>query len=404
MPSTLPALRLRPFHGVRYDPRRAGDLSAVISPAYDDIDPAHITELRSRPHHIARLLHTDDPHGTATQLDRWLRRGVLVRDERPTLYVYEQRLGERVLLRGLIGALDLPAPGNGAVLAHEDVQPHVVTARAALMNGLEAQPEPLLLTYQSTAEPAARVIDRIAHLPPVATARTGAATHTIRACTDTDDQAVITADLAQAQALIADGHHRYAACCQLRDRHGPRPNPWGSCLALLVNTAAHPLRLTAIHRVVPGLEPGKAAAAAAEVACVRPLPNGPRTPEEDELVLTGAGRAWSVTDPDPHALDEVLTGKPPQWRDVPAAVADHLLLARAWAVQDLPGAVRHLHDAGQATAAAAAPGSGTAVLLPAMTETTVRQLAGDGVLLPRKSTSFGPKPAAGLVLRVIDKP
>ncbi|GHE82632.1 hypothetical protein GCM10018785_58290 [Streptomyces longispororuber] len=42
------------------------------------------------------------------------------------------------------------------------------------------------------------------------------------------------------------------------------------------------------------------------------------------------------------------------------------------------------------------------MLLPAATEDQVRALARAGVLLPpRKSTSFGPKPAAGLTLRVL---
>lgn len=366
--------------------------------------PTAPPNFRALPHHITRLLHTDDPRAAATRLRRWLRHGVLIRDALPTLYVYQQRLGDHVLLRGVIGELGLTRPGDRTVLAHEDVLPHVVTARAALMEGLGAQPEPLLIAYNSTAPSTTRMLDRVTRLPPVADVRIGAVTHTLWACTDPDEHAVFATGLTGAQALIADGHHRHAACRQLHDRHGSGPNPWDRCLALAVDTADSPLRLTAIHRVIPGLEPDKAAAAAADVACVRPLPGGPRPPRPGELVLTGAGRAWSITGPDPRALDEALTGKPERWRDVPAAVADHLLLAHAWSVQNLPDAVRHPHDAGQAAAAVATPGSGTALLLPAVTEATVRELAAAGVLLPRKSTSFGPKPATGLVLRVFGIP
>lgn len=35
-------------------------------------------------------------------------------------------------------------------------------------------------------------------------------------------------------------------------------------------------------------------------------------------------------------------------------------------------------------------------------EEVVRDLARQGVTMPRKSTSFGPKPATGLVLRSLD--
>ncbi|MFJ5726706.1 DUF1015 domain-containing protein [Streptomyces paradoxus] len=168
---------------------------------------------------------------------------------------------------------------------------------------------------------------------------------------------------------------------------------------MLVDTATYPLRISAIHRVMPALEPGKAAVAASEVARVVPLPGGPRPPEPGELILAGGGRAWAITDPDPRALQEALADHPGQWARVPAAVSDHLLLRRVWSVPDLPGALSYAHDIRQATAAVSA--SGSALLLPAISEETVWDLAGAGVLLPRKSTSFWPKPAAGLAMRVL---
>jgi len=152
--------------------------------------------------------------------------------------------------------------------------------------------------------------------------------------------------------------------------------------------------------VIPGLDPDKAVSAVREVTRVRPLPDGVRPPGPGELILVGARRAWTVTEPEPGALREALTGCPPQWSTLPAAVSDQLLLAATWSVPDLPGAVRYVHSARQAVAEVAGPQSGVALLLPAVTEGLVRELAGAGVLLPRKSTSFGPKPAAGLVLRV----
>lgn len=47
--------------------------------------------------------------------------------------------------------------------------------------------------------------------------------------------------------------------------------------------------------------------------------------------------------------------------------------------------------------------SGIAVLLRPVAEATVHELAAAGVMLPRKSTSFSPKPATGLVLRLLDE-
>ncbi|MDI9883706.1 DUF1015 domain-containing protein [Streptomyces sp. HNM0645] len=400
---SVPGVRLRPFRAVRYNPATAGDLAHVLCPPHDDVGPSRARAPRHRRHHLARLVYSPDPGTAARQrLERWMHRGILVRDQRPAFYVYQQHLGAKILFRGVIGELDLPTATPAAVLPHEDVQAHVVGQRAAHMQGLRAQLEPLLLTYRAPGSPAPAAMDDITRRPPLATARIGLITHTVWACTDPREQAAVGRHLGGAGALIADGHHRYAACLRLNDQHPG--GPWARSLALLVDQTAHPLQLKAIHRVVPGLEPDKAVAAAAEAMRVRPLPEGVRRPMPGELLITAEGKAWSLTAPDPRSLDEALEGRPAEWRDVPTAVSDHLLMDLTWSVLDLPGGVHHVHDTRQAVASTATPGSGIAVLLPAVREETVRTLAAAGVLLPHKTTSFGPKPTTGLALRVLDAP
>ena len=59
-------------------------------------------------------------------------------------------------------------------------------------------------------------------------------------------------DLAGRQALIADGHHRYAAYRRVQAaRHAPAsgPGPWDFGLALLVDLRTHAPEVGAIHRV-----------------------------------------------------------------------------------------------------------------------------------------------------------
>ncbi|MCH0541753.1 DUF1015 domain-containing protein [Streptomyces sp. MUM 203J] len=393
-------VRLLPFRAVRYDSAQAGQLSAVLSPPYDDMSPAHARAQCARPHHIARLLYTSDPQNAAGQLERWLERGVLRRDPTPSLYVYEQRVGPRLLQRGLIGELTVAGPHAGPVIPHEDVQEHVVRQRTAHMSGLRAQLEPLLLTHHSTEGTGRSLAEWVAEHPRIASARLGPVTHYLWQCTDRADQTLLTADLGAGRVpLLADGHHRLAAARRLaRWRDGLL---WQRSLALLVDSASTPLRLRAIHRVLPGLDAEKAARAASGVARVQPLPDGPRLPRPDELVLVGEGRAWSVAEPQASALSEALAGLPTEWRGQPAAVTDRLLIASCWSIPDLPGTVVHMHHADRAVAAVTSQGTGTAVLLPAPTEDAIRELAEKDVLLPRKSTSFGPKPPAGLVTRVL---
>jgi hypothetical protein len=174
-PTPLP---LRPFRAVRYDAHRVGDPSELLAPPYDDLDPARVRALRRHPHHVARLLYADAPQDAAREPRRWLRRGVLRRDERPTLYVYQQRRGARILPRGVIGDLLLPRR-PGQLLPHEDVSAHVVRQRATHMSGLRAQLEPLLLAHRGMESATARLVDHVTRRTPVALARIGQITHTL---------------------------------------------------------------------------------------------------------------------------------------------------------------------------------------------------------------------------------
>ncbi len=148
-------LELTPFRGLRYDPDRVGSLAAVTSPPYDVVvRPDGVLHLESAdPHNIVRLILPQASTPTARNkqaantLRRWVTEGVLTTDDQPGLYVYEQR-GAGLVQRGVIGALRVSQPSDGVVLPHEDVMPHVVADRAALMRATSANLEPLLLTYR----------------------------------------------------------------------------------------------------------------------------------------------------------------------------------------------------------------------------------------------------------------
>lgn len=264
-------LDLNPFRGLRYDPDRVGSLAAVTSPPYDVVvRPDGLLHLESAdPHNIVRLILPQDSTPTARNqqaaetLHRWLSEGVLTTDTEPGLYVYEQRDGGGMLQRGIIGALRLSEPADGVVLPHEDVMPHVIADRAALMRATSANLEPLLLTYRGNGSRVgtAAVIERTAQHPPLLSTTTeDGFSHRLWAVTDPADLAEIQTDLGHHQALIADGHHRWATYLRLRAEH-PSPSPWDYGLVLLVDTTRYPLRVRAIHRLLHRLPVADALAA-----------------------------------------------------------------------------------------------------------------------------------------------
>ncbi|CAL9289561.1 DUF1015 domain-containing protein [Streptomyces sp. SudanB91_2054] len=415
-------LELTPFRGLRYDPDRVGSLAAVTSPPYDVVvRPDGLLHLESAdPHNIVRLIlpQAATPEArneqAAETLRRWRSEGVLTVDSEPGLYVYEQRGGDGMLQRGIIGALRVSDPSEQVVLPHEDVMPHVVADRAALMRATYANLEPLLLTYRGDGAAAATttVVERTAERPPLLSTTTeDGYCHRLWSVTDADDVARVRAELARHQALIADGHHRWATYRTLRAEH-PSPSPWDHGLVLLVDTARYPLRVRAIHRLLHGFPVRDAVAALDGHFRVRRL-DGPLTRAMEELtkaaesgnafLLAGDGSFRLVDRPDPALLDRTVpAGRPRAWRTLDATVLHATLLADIWRIPDDSAAhVSYIHDTA-ATVAKAERDGGTAVLMHPVREEVVRELAQQGVTMPRKSTSFGPKPASGLVLRALD--
>lgn len=413
-------LDLTPFRGLRYDPDRVGSLSAVTSPPYDVVvRPDGLHHLESAdPHNIVRLIL---PQATtpsvrneqaADTLHRWLSEGVLTTDSEPGLYVYEQRHGDGMLQRGIIGALRLSEASDGVVLPHEDVMPHVVADRAALMRATSANLEPLLLTYRGngTASGTTTVVERAAERPPLLSTTTeDGFSHRLWAVTDPADLAEIRTDLAHRQALIADGHHRWATYLRLRAEH-PSPSPWDFGLVLLVDTARYPLRVRAIHRLLHRLPVADALAALGEDFRVRqvdgPLPKALEAlslaaTEGNAYLLAGDGTFRLVDRPSPDLLARTIPAdRPETWRTLDATVLHATLLDHVWQIPDVPEHIAYIHDTA-ATVAKAERDGGTAVLMHPVHEEVVRDLASQGVTMPRKSTSFGPKPASGLVLRTL---
>ncbi|MFD3682264.1 DUF1015 family protein [Streptomyces sp. NPDC058613] len=410
-------LRLIPFHGLRYVPERVGSLAAVTSPPYDVVvRPDGVDHLESAdPHNIVRLIlpQAGTPAARNEQAARtlhdWLAEGVLSADPEPALYVYEQRRAG-LLQRGIIGALALSAADAGIVLPHEDVMPDVVTDRAGLMRATSANLEPLLLTYRGD-DPragATAVVERTAgRAPLLSTTTEDGFQHRLWAITDPDELAAVTADLGHRQALIADGHHRWATYLRLQQEHGS-PSPWDFGLVLLVDTVRHPLQVRAIHRMLRRLPVADALAALDGLFRVRtvdgPLPLAlealaDASERGNAFLLTGDGRFHLVTDPDQALLDRTVRhDRPEAWRRLDATVLHATLLDAVWNVPDTPDHITYIHDT-PSTVAMAERHGGTAVLLHPVREDVVRDLARQGVTMPRKSTSFGPKPATGLVLR-----
>ncbi|MEU7000692.1 DUF1015 family protein [Nonomuraea sp. NPDC046570] len=400
--------------GLDAAPSSTGTLGSDASPGPAGAPgPADVRDSGEASDLVRVLSAGDEKYAEARDtLRAWLASGILVVDEHPALYVYEQS-GPGVLQRGLIGDVFLAAPEQHIVLPHEDVMPGPVADRLALMSTTEANLEPIFLLYGGGGGPATALVEEVAATrTPLTDMRTDdGQRHRLWAITDPAEVDLVNAGLHDHQALIADGHHRYATYRALQRQehtaHGTN-GPWDFGLALLVDSTAYPPDLKAIHRVIPGLPPTQATARAKgswQVHDFASLAEGLaalETAPEPSFLLTGEenGACHLLTTPDPLQLSHAMPADhSPRWNALNTAVLAEFVMPKVWGMRDDEWAVRIVHhDAHTATRLAIESG-GTAVILNPLKVEEVLAVAALGERVPRKSTSFGPKPRTGLLLR-----
>ncbi|HEU5037604.1 MAG TPA: DUF1015 family protein [Nocardioides sp.] len=360
-PHVARPLRLLPFRGLTLTPTRIGAPSSVraFTRPYKDVSE--------------RLL-------------RWERRGQLSHDDRPAVYLHEYSSGA-VTVRGLVGALDISHRASSwedvAVFPHEGIHPAQADELAARMTEMQTNPAPILLVHRGPAA-VRELMDAVQQDEPVRefTDR-GDQHHRVWAVRDAQRLALLGRSLETARALIADGHHRYAAYLQMQ-HDDPRPAT-DAGLAMLVDQDDTPLYLGPIHRDLGHVTLEALGAAAARTgATFRAADAAPAVAAlaPDTLVATD-GRDWATVRlelPAGRAAVEVLHD-----RLLPALPHRPTRVGYHHAVEDaLDAVVRR---------------PGLAVLLPAPDFGQVLAACGDERLLPEKATSFQPKPSIGVLIR-----
>jgi uncharacterized protein (DUF1015 family) len=392
---------LRPFRGLRFDPDTVGDLGTVISPPYDVLDAETVRDLEAaNRRNIVRLILSrrfEKPYqAVRSRLHAWREKEFLRADAEPALYLYQYTV-DGTPVRGLVGAVGLRDEDERVILPHEDVMPGPVDDRTVLMRTTETNLEPILLVHEGTARLRELIDDATRGTPVADFVALDRSEHRLWAVTDHTCLDAIADELAGTQALIADGHHRYAAYQrlqrQLRDPASPpESSPWDYGLALLVDQHDHPLQIGPIHRSV----------AALTMADLQDV-SGDRGDEFRRLPdREAAFSAYSERSPDPGLTSFVVSDgrgwavlRTPRSSPVDAAVL-HEVLMPAWGVAEEQIGYHHSFDQALQTTARQ-PGIVVAVHPPSVAE--VMATAARGVRMPRKSTSFAPKPRMGVVMR-----
>lgn len=360
-PALAAPLRLHPFRALQLDPSKVGDPASA--------------RLYARPYRTV-----------AARVGHWMERGDIVQDGAPALYLHEYTDGRRTV-RGVVGLLDLSrrasAIQEAAVLPHEGVHPVQTRELGKRMREMQLNPAPILLTHHAPVRARQLLRTLRDELPSRQYLDRGRQRHRIWPIRDTELIGSLNDAWASSRALIADGHHRYAAYVANQLEHPGGSSDLG--LAMLIDEGDTPFHIGAIHRILSGTPLKHLHAAASQL--------GLRLEQRDQqealtmlaepTMAASDGRSWMTLTlpiaPGTCSVDYV-----------------HNVLIPA-----LPRPPAHvLYDHGADTAVSRVRrGRDLALLLPPPSLDCIWAVVERGRLLPEKSTSFQPKPHPGVFIR-----
>ncbi|HEV2000097.1 MAG TPA: DUF1015 family protein [Xanthobacteraceae bacterium] len=402
---------IRPFRALRPPPGRAAE---VLAPPYDVLSSAEARERASgKPWsflHVSKpeidLDPAIDPYDRAAyakaadNLERMIRAGVLVRDEKPAYYVYRLTWRGRTQT-GLAALAALADYKTNRIRKHEHTTPVKEDDRVRQIEAINAQTGPVMMGYPATPAIDALIVRAAGRAPDVDVTADDQVRHQLWVINDEATIAALTRAVDALPALyIADGHHRAAAAARVAEaRRGGAAShflavlfPHHEMTILDYNRLLRDLNGQSLDELLAQLR--KRFSVAASDQLVRPAAGG-------EFGMYVAGRWYRLT-----IKPDLVPANDPIGR-LPITLLTKNVIEPLFGITD-PRADKRIDFVGGARGLAELErrvSSGEMAAAFALYPTQMTDLmavADAGGIMPPKSTWFEPKLADGMVSHVLD--
>lgn len=411
--------KVRPFRPLRYvtDPLQAGSSSELgrrIAPPYDVIDASLRAELAARDaHNVVRL---DLPEGdgdakyevAARLLGSWLESGVLARDQEPAFFTYSQRFvnpvdGGTRTRRGFFAAVQLEPYDARVILPHERTLSGPKEDRRKLLEATRTALSPGFLLFRGRGE-LAQLATAEEVLAEFETA--DGVVHRLGRVVDAAVQKAVSDSFADAQLLIADGHHRYETALRYAGLRAEEPTAASRHgLFFLVDEDDPELLVLPTHRIVHSLPDFDEAAFLQKLEQLFTVRSIEPVGVLAELAAVGNVPSFAIRTKGSFVLASLRDASA---RPLDVVVLHELVIEQLLGVsreaQAAKTNIRYVQDANAAIAQTVNAESGAQItfLLNSTPASDVRRIASAGDVMPQKSTFFYPKVPTGLLFLPLD--
>jgi uncharacterized protein (DUF1015 family) len=428
---------IRPFRGIRYNPDNISFISRVIAPPYDIIGPDDEQQLLQRDqHNIVRITLGKTPaegrpegayEKAAYFFEHWMDKGVLTRDDEPSIYIVEQSfeyLNTVYRRMGFIAALRLEPHGeNSSIHPHERTMDTPKSDRLKLMSACKANLSQPMLMY---SDPDGEIDRLLQHIPNQEFLYSFSDNHDVgyRIYRTADASFIdqLASLIGGQNMVIADGHHRYESALNYKRKHrnpnipeGEAPEDFLSTLCISVSSPAllslpthrcvikntnynedefldslssffelTPISINSTEAIQEAYEEAKTDPS--QFACIL---------DKGRFFLLSL-KSDGIPDFSPHKKEDTV------WSKMPVCILHYLIFDKILSIE--PGSkqesdgVEYITSATDAYWMVQKGAADLAFILPGTDPRMVQDLSSRGLRLPVKSTYFYPKIPSGLII------
>ena len=266
---------IKPFKAVFYNSKKVKSIAKVVSPPYDVISPDEQDELHNlSPYNFTHIdFGKDAPNDDKTNnkytrakkiYAGWLKKGVLLQDEKPCLYFYRQDykiMGEKHSRMGFISLMELEDEEESRVYPHENTHSKAIDDRLKLYEILKSSLSSIFVCYSDKHRKIEKIFNKnvLTTQPIIDVEDNDKVHHKLWRLSDPDLIKEINDSLSGQHLFIADGHHRYKVAMEYRAKRLSRMRrPSGQeafnyVMTYFTNMDSRDLQIFPMHRIVKGL-------------------------------------------------------------------------------------------------------------------------------------------------------
>ncbi len=256
---------LRAFRAIRYNPKKIQRLQEAIAPPYDVISKTQQARLyQAHPNNFIRLIlgkeNNSDNKSSNKYLrakqdfNKWLKKDILIQEESPAIYVYEQsfRLDNKPFQRnGFIALLKLESADKRVVLPHEKTFCKPKKDRLSLLKATQANLCPVFGMYCDQDNKIENILEKTKKSGPLAKARFEGIENRLWKMEDPAAIAAVVRLMRPKKIFIADGHHRYETACHYHKLTQKKPELESGWIMMYFSNLYSPgMKILPTHRVI----------------------------------------------------------------------------------------------------------------------------------------------------------